>query len=136
VSFAWILPATDTHLSSREDASAWRAASGGSVSRPPFFIASKLLFRGVSYYTGAARLGVFGDNADKAFYTRPSLPLFSKSADLARIPDGDFPVYGFLRAKEGRLLREFAKDGGYSLTEIRSDGEKEVVRLDRLKAVL
>ncbi len=135
VCFAWLLPVADAHLASREDVSAWRSAAGKDIpDEPPFFLASKLLFRGVSYYAGTARLGVFGGNAEKAFYTRPSLPLFSKQADLARIPDGDFPVYGFLRAKEGRLLREFAKDGSYSVTEIRSDGQKEIVRLDRVKA--
>ncbi len=133
--FAWLLPVADAQLSSRSDASVWRAEAGAAIQgKPPFFLASKILFRGVSYYTETDRLAVFGGNAEKAFYTRPALPLFSKRGDLALIPDGDFPVYAFLRMKDGRLLREFAANGDYSVTTIRSDGQKEIVRLDRVKA--
>ncbi len=127
--FGWFLPNADAVFSSRHVVGLYAQLTHPSNSN--FILSSKLFVRGVSYYTGDSRVGVFIENPKRAFYTQHPIPIFSSLDDLLSIEKSEFPVYCFFRQKELKVLQKII-DERFSATILKTDAEKVLVRLDRL----
>ena len=128
IAFGWLLPKAEAAFTSKPT-----VASYESLVRPTdtnFLLASKLFVRGVSFYTGDKNVGVLAENPNGIFYTQHPIPIISTREDLAAIKQENFPVYCFLRQKEFKHLKKIV-DETYSITVLRSDSHRVMVKLDR-----
>lgn len=123
VAYSQVLPAVERRFSSRPWAEeARRLGLGGAVT-------SKMCVRGVSFYTGVPRPVVVAGDGMRAFYTPHALEAVADTPGLLGQPGLVWPVAGYLRDKEIRML-EVSSNGRLRITEIDSDAKRSLVRLE------
>lgn len=126
--FGWIMPMTERFFSSRAIVNDFRRdgldPSAGTL------LASKMSVRGVSYYADNPHMAVVTGNPQKTFYTPHPIPMISRAQDLDRIPREHYPLYGILRPKEVRHLKEISQ-GRYALKVLDANSQRSIIRLER-----
>lgn len=123
VAYSQVLPGAERRFSSRPWAEeARRLGLGGAVT-------SKMCVRGVSFYTGVPRPVVVAGDGMRAFYTPHALEAVADTPGLLGQPGLVWPVAGYLRDKEIRML-EVSSNGRLRITEIDSDAKRSLVRLE------
>ena len=127
VAFVLLLPKADSFFASDGYVKTYEKDAQGKA--PRVFIAGKLLVRGVSFYSGNKKMAVLTDNPKGTFYTKHALPMISSSQDLLNLGLNNFPVYGFLRAKEYRFLKTIVVDP-IQVTILEERPQRVIVRLD------
>lgn len=128
VVMGWLMESVDGVFSSKKDAALYQILT---VEHPDtFIIGSKLFVRGATYYTGNDNVGVLTGDPKRVFYTKHPIAFISTHEDLIRIDKKLFPVYGFLKTKDLRFLREILGNN-FSVTTLRTSANRVFVRLDR-----
>ena len=97
--------------------------------REELLLGSKMVFRGVAFYSGAPAR-VFAEDPKRLFYTTPPAPAVSSAEDLERLPENAFPLYAILRDRELIYLRKVT-EGRFAVETTPAGGRKSLVRIER-----